>query len=238
MWYISGLLFLLLISGIIFLIFSLFRMKKRAHFLDLSNRLLLIQYRYQCNPHAMLNRINSLAALPTRVSSSEMQARLLEFGRRLRRALTYTANLTSTFNEQTDQVNEFVARVSQTDPSIVEIKATTDSASSGWLPLPSLLLVNMVNLIVKSRPVDHKMEVNIHAAGNQNELLVTITWNGISESVAATGISDELIRLQLEFFNYHSDGSLVIAGYRPIENGNPIRISYIESKYVRNYSEA
>jgi len=238
MWYYTGIIFFLLISGIVFLIYLLFRIKKRANVLDLLNRLHLAQYRYQCNPHTLLNQINSLAALPTRVSSSEMQARLLEFGRGLRHALTYTANLTSAVNTQLEQVNEYVALINRNNSSAVEIRSTTETVTAGWLPLPSLLLMNLVNLIVKSRSVDLTMQIHIHVTDVHKELVVTISADNMAEAYSPGGISDELLRLQLELFNHYSDGSLVITGFQPNENGNPVQIRYIESKYVKNYSEA
>lgn len=238
MWYYTRIIFFLLISGITFLIYLLFRIKKRVYILDLLNRLRLTQYRYQCTPHTLLNQINSLAALPTRVSSSEMQARLLEFGRGLRHALTYTVNLTSAVNTQLEQVNEYGALINRNNPSAVEIRSTTETVTAGWLPLPSLLLMNLVNLIVKSRSVDQKMQINIHITDIQKELVVTISADNIAESYSPGGISDELLRLQLELFNLYSDGLLVITGYQPTGKGNPVQIRYLESKYVKNYSEA
>ena len=234
MFYLAGILLVLLLSGIAFLIFFLLNSRKNAYQLDLSNRLRLTQYRYQCNPHALLNQINSLASLPTRVSSSEMQTRMLDFGKRLRHALTYTDNLTSTVNEQIEQVNELISKENQTGSSDVLVEATLQSITDGWLPLPSLLLVNLTNRIVKARLADQLMHIDIQVAENNNELIISINGESFSDIKLTKGVSEELLRLQLEYFNLLSKGSFMITGYQPLKSGTSIIIKFIQPERIKN----
>ena len=163
-----------------------------------------------------------------------MQTRMLDFGKRLRHALTYTDNLTSTVNEQIEQVNELISKENQTGSSDVLVEATLQSITDGWLPLPSLLLVNLTNRIVKARLADQLMHIDIQVAENNNELIISINGESFSDIKLTKGVSEELLRLQLEYFNLLSKGSFMITGYQPLKSGTSIIIKFIQPESIKN----
>lgn len=192
------------------------------------NQLKLTQYRYQSDPHALLNQINSLASFPTRIQPSLMQAKILAFGKQLRHLLTFSADLTSMLNKQVDAVKQLVELENQNNDTLISLEVSPFSLIAGFEALPAHLLPNIVHGIIRSRDTTTVQLIKIDIKHATDQLIITIDADNVRSNDPQKGLAGELLQMQLQYFNGHTARKVEITNLPSAHNqhNRVVRINF------------
>lgn len=189
---------------------------------SLLQTLHLVQYRYQCDPHCLLNQINSLASQTTRLNSTELQTRIIEFGRGLRRNLTYSTQILQTINQQIEESEMVIKReYSQTIPP-VNLNCSLETTDIVWQLLPSHILPNLVKAILRANNQNQIKEIRIEFRMLAQDVLITFNPIPHAHFELPKGLPFELLCAQKNYFNSVVKNSFSIN----FDNSNPVNCSF------------
>lgn len=184
------------------------------------NQLRLTQYRYQSDPHTLLNQINSLASFPARIQPSLMQSKILAFGKQIRQALTFSADMTSLINKQVDGVKQLVELENQNSDSPVVLEVAQFTLLAGFEALPSHLLPNLVYGMIRGRNTAMAQLIKIDIKHDGHQLIIIIAADNVESNDYPKGLARELLKTQLQYFNGHTAKKLDVSNQQSPDNFN------------------